>query len=234
MKRNKKIISLLLILIFVTSLSSTVLAAEGDKKIVVNGKGVVRIKPDMAEISFTAISRDKNQRIALQNNNKKIDKIINGFKKFGVKDNDIYTEAVYISPEYSYNKDVPKLEGYTASNVVIIVVRDLSKLGSMINEGVNLGADSLDSINYKLSKPEEAYNNALALAIKNAKVKADKIAASTGVKIKSIGKITEKSEYSDFNESVSDTNEKAPENMVTPIKVKDLSIEAILEIEYIF
>lgn len=231
-KSNIKLLALVIVLIL--TLSTVVLAdsSNNSRVILVSGTGNILVKPDSARLNFRVISNDKDQKVALNDNNLRMEKLIQSFKDYGIKEEDIATESVYLNPIYNYENNSSKIASYQAINSVSLELKDLSKIGNLMSYGIRNGADSLDYIDYKSSKADELYNKALQMAIKESKIKANAIAEALGVEIKQVLRAEESSTNYFRNNTVSLDSVKEESMEDVPMKIEDLSIIANVRVEF--
>src|SRR5262249_26584810 len=75
---------------------------------------------------------------------------------------------------YHYPKDQPpRLLGYTASYTLTVTVRDLSKLGQVLDSAVESGANRDMGISFGCADPEKLLDKARAAAVAEARKKAE-------------------------------------------------------------
>ena len=161
----------------------------GLHSIIVLGQGSVRTVPDRAQISLGVSTDGKTASSALRANNGEIAKVIAAVKAQGIDAGDIQTEQVSLSLRYSDNGS--DVVGYTASNSISVIVRSLAKVGSVIDAGVEAGANQVSGPNLVLSDQNSLYRQAIRVAIANAKGKARAIANASGLRIRRITNVVE-------------------------------------------
>lgn len=230
--KNKKflsIVALSMILVFLPKLSFA-------GSIFVSGEGKLKLKPDTATIKFTVETASEDRLKALEENSKKMDKVIKELKKKNVKDDQIETSQVSINPIYKYEMEEPYeqvLEGYQVVNSISVKTKELDKIGDLIDISVKAGSNRIDGIAYSSSKANEYYNQALELAVKSAKEKAEIIAKASGTRIKSINSINENyGNYYPVYEVSEMRIDEAIEPPVTPIIPKNLEVISTVVVEY--
>jgi uncharacterized protein YggE len=176
------------------------LAAETGPReavIVVSGEGHSATAPDMAILSFSVVKDAKTARGALDANNKTMADVLAALKTAGIAERDLQTSGFAINPQYVYpdNSDggnrQPELTGYQVANSLTVRVRDLAKLGEIIDSSVTLGVNQGGSIQFTNDKPEPVITEARKAAVGDAVAKAKVLAEAAGV---SIGRIVEISE----------------------------------------
>jgi uncharacterized protein len=165
------------------------------KTINVMGNGEVTATPDIAYL-FLGVVTDKTTTSEAQNANSiTMNNVIAAIKKAGIKDEDIKTTDYSIYPKYNYDETtkVNTLVGYTVSNTLNVTVKDISKVGQIIDTAVANGANDCNSISFGVSDYEKYYNMALVNALSNAQGKAKAISNFLNIKLTAPITITENS-----------------------------------------
>ena len=147
------------------------------------GKGEVTVKPDIASFSVTVKEKDKDQAKAQSKATDKVNKITKYLKEQGVAEKDIKTTSFNLSPEYYWNNNKRKQDGYVASQTITVKVRDIEKAGKLLAQMSALGASRVGSLSFKIDNPDSLKAKARAMAIKDAKEKAKALAKQLGVDI---------------------------------------------------
>jgi uncharacterized protein YggE len=125
------------------SLAAPALAADAPKRtLTLTGQAEVTAAPDMAVISAGTVSEAKTARAALTANNEAMAKVIATIEAAGVENKDIQTANFSVQPKYVYPKasssgeqQPPRIVGYTVSNSLSVIVRDLAKAGGHHGRG---------------------------------------------------------------------------------------------------
>jgi len=136
----------------------------------VSGMGTVSVTPDTATLSFGVTTEAKTAAAALSENSDAAAKVIAALKKAGIAAKDIQTQFVSLSPRYTDRGD--DIVGYTASNSVSAVVRDLQSAGAVIDAGVAAGANQVSGPSLSTSDESARYREALKGAVADARAKA--------------------------------------------------------------
>jgi hypothetical protein len=68
-------------------------------------------------------------------------------------------------------------------NTVYVTVRDLAKLGDLLDEAVEAGANTINSIAFDVADKTEAMKEARKLAVEAAQAQAEELAAAAGVEL---------------------------------------------------
>jgi uncharacterized protein len=163
------------------------LAVDNARLIEVSGEASVSAKPDFARVTLGVATTGKDARDAAASNAKAVDAFISLIKGEGVAPADIQTSSLSISPEFSNpapNASAPPtIVGYNVMNAVTVTVRDLSRLGALIDKAVGAGANAMYGISYGENDPGALLDKARPLAVADAIRKAEIYASAGGAKI---------------------------------------------------
>jgi uncharacterized protein YggE len=148
------------------------------------GTGEVTTTPDTAKVSAGVTTQAPSAADAIAANADEMSKVIAALKRAGVAGKDLQTEFVSVNPRYDDNGQA--IVGYSASNSVSAVVRELSNVGDVIDAAVAAGANNVSGPSLARDDQDELYRDALEAAVANARQKATALAQAAGV---SLGKI---------------------------------------------
>lgn len=172
-------------------------ALAGDDKLPrtlsINGHGEVRQAPDLANVNVGVTSQAPAANEALAANSQAMQAIFAALKTAGIADKDVQTSNFMVQPRYDYNNEgrPPRLVGYDVSNSVTITVRLLDGLGAVLDQVVQSGSNQINGIQFDISNPQAATDEARKLAVADARRKAEIYAAAGGVKLGDIVSISE-------------------------------------------
>ena len=86
-----------------------------------------------------------------------MDKVMAAIRAAGIAERDIQTSGINLNPQYKYvENQPPSIVGYQASNNVNVKVRDLSKLGKVLDALVANGANQINGPSFEVDKPERS------------------------------------------------------------------------------
>ncbi len=193
------------------SLRATVLAAmvfvsvaaqAGDNepypRIMVNGEGRAELVPDMALLQLSVTRDADTARQALDANSAAMAQVIKALRDQGIAERDIQTSNFGIQPRYVYpqpkaqgEREPPRIVGYTVRNGLNVRVRDLAKLGAIIDQSVTLGVNEGGNIMFTNDDPSAAIDKARAGAVQDATARAKTLASAAGVKLGRLLEISE-------------------------------------------
>ena len=155
------------------------------RSITVSGEGKRFVRADLATVQFTISTEAGTNNLAtVQDKNSSIANAVIGFAKSqGVKDEDIKTTNYSIFPRYNYSQKGQEFLGYTIRQDVQLKIRDLAKVGAILNGVVGEGANEVSNLQFTVDDPKKPQDEARDDAIADAKAKADKLAKQLGVKL---------------------------------------------------
>jgi uncharacterized protein len=165
----------------------------------VSASGEAALAPDIAMLQLSVLREGKSARDALTANNTAMAEVLAAMKAFGIADRDLQTSGFSINPQYVYPKPEevqtpPKIVGYQVQNGLAVRVRDLAKLGEVLDQAVTLGVNSGGNVTFGNDNPDSALETARVDAMKKAVAKAKLLVETAGAKL---GKIVSISENSD-------------------------------------
>ena len=122
------------------------------RTVTVTGTGMATLTPDIAYIYIGVQTQDATAAQAVADNNTKSQAVIASIKSFGVADKDIMTTNFSIYPQQQ-NDANGKLTAVTfmVENTVYVTVRDLSKLGDLLDSVVQSGANTINSVQFDVA-----------------------------------------------------------------------------------
>lgn len=146
--------------------------------------GETRVPPDMASVQLGVMAEAPTAKEAMRQDAEQMTQAVAALRRGGVADKDIRTAGLELAPQYAYEQNQPpRLTGYRASNRVTVVVRDLARLGPIVDAAVGSGANQVEGISFGLSDPTPAEDAAREKAVKSLAAKADLYAKATGYRV---------------------------------------------------
>ena len=207
------------------------LTAQG---ITAQGHGEVKVKPDIALLTLTVTTQSADQAQAVRQNAQKTTTLLAALHGAGLAEKDIETQSYTVQPQYDDKPSPPVLTGYQVQNTVQATVRDLTKVGFVLDKATAGGASEVGGVSFDLSDRASAQSSALALAVRSARRKASVMADAAGVSLGRLLTLTEGSDtpvirpfYAMRAKTLSDAA--APE---TPIADQQITVTADATLVY--
>ncbi len=169
-----------------TSLAAQTVRAQEEKPtprtLNVTGEGKVTITPDLAYISIGVHTENKNAAEAVAANTTQSQKVVDALKAFKIDPKDIQTTNFSIYPQQQYDNE-GKFQGinYIVDNTVYVTLRDIDKMGELLDAAVSAGANSITGIQFDVADRSKALSEARKLAVEDAQKQASELAAAAGV-----------------------------------------------------
>ena len=148
--------------------------------------------PDIASVSAGVVTQATDANAAMRANAAQMDKVMAAIRAAGIAERDIQTSGINLNPQYRYAENLPPaITGYQASNTVSLKVRDIGKLGKVLDALVASGANQVNGPMFEIDEPEAAYDEARRAALAKAQARAKMYADALGLRVRRIVSIDE-------------------------------------------
>lgn len=174
--------------------------AKPTPTISVSATGTAEIAPDMAVIDLSVLREAETAREALDANTAAMAEVLAAMQEEGIADRDLQTSNFSIQPIVVYprstngRQDPPRITGYRVVNALTVRVRDLDRVGAILDLSVSLGVNQGGGISFTNDDPSEAITRARTEAMQAAIAKATTLTEAAGI---GLGAILSISEHSD-------------------------------------
>lgn len=185
--------------------ASNNLLQPSNTTLILGAQGKSTKAPDYAIFTAGVASTGRTAGAAMATNNADMNRVFEALKSAGVAPRDIQTNQITLSPVYAQpnpavrnNNDadrVPRIVGYNATNKITVRQRNLKEYGRIIDTLITAGANQVNGPHFQLDNPEAALDEARTQAVKNARQRADLLAAAAGLRVVRIISINESSGY---------------------------------------
>ena len=160
------------------------------------GEGEAPARPDMAVLTLGVTREAPTAREALDANSNAMAAVIASMKAEGIEERDLQTSNFSVNPVYAYPDQnqpdrQPKITGYQVNNTLSVRLRDVAKVGAILDKAVTLGVNQGGGISFTNDDPAATLTEARKRAVKDAMDKARTLAEAAGV---NLGRIVEMSE----------------------------------------
>jgi len=155
-----------------------------ERSITVTGYGVAYGSPDQARIGLGVETSNADVQSALDETNTRLEAVLSALREAGVADADIQTNIFSIYQDYYGGGTEERREPlYRVSSSVTVRVRDTEQVGGLITAAVDAGANVVNVVEFNIADRARLESDARALAILDARARADEIAAALGLTI---------------------------------------------------
>ena len=230
----KKMFAMLLCLA-ILALGTGAALADGTT-LSVTGSGTVLVESDLAIVTVGVQETSKDVLEAQSTVNEKIAAIKQALLDAGVEESSINTDSINIYANYDYSDNTEVIVGYTARNSLSVRTTDMDNVGSLIDAAFVAGANTLDNVQFTVQDDTQAREQALTMAVEDARRKADVLASAAGLQVASIESISEGgvSVYDSMRNYAADTVMAAEESggAGTLVQAALVSVDAMVSMEF--
>lgn len=164
-----------------------------ERRISVIAEGEATVAPDLAVVSFAVSGEGRELAPTRDEVNRRASAVLAALRKLELADGDINAPDVAIHPQYDYRKG-QKLTGYRVVRQMTAKVRDLDRLGDVLDGLLAAGANEVHGAQMSAADPSAAEHAALEAAVRAARAKAEVLAAAAGVKLGQVARIEEEAD----------------------------------------
>ncbi|MEZ5651710.1 MAG: SIMPL domain-containing protein [Burkholderiaceae bacterium] len=166
-------------------------AAQSDvgPSIDVSAVGEEHVAPDLALLDLTVEREAESARAAVSQANDAMAAVIARLRELGVAERDLQTSRFAVEPRVEYPEESgkprsPRTIGYRARNGLVVRVRDLSKVGLLLDEAITLGVNRGGNVRFTNDDPSAALRraraSAMAVALDKARTMAEALNLTLG------------------------------------------------------
>lgn len=172
--------------------ASTVVSHNGQiNGISVTGQGQASGAPDLATINLGVEASRDTVQVARNDAAAAMEQVIAVLREQGVEDRDIQTSFFSIHPRY--DREGRNITGYQVSNQVTAKIRELERVGAIIDQVTAAGGDltRFQGINFSIEDTKPLEEQARRAAVEDMRAKANQLASLVGVELGSPVSIVE-------------------------------------------
>ncbi|MET0182351.1 MAG: SIMPL domain-containing protein [Caulobacterales bacterium] len=163
----------------------------------ISAEGKSTARPDMGTINLGVQTDGATAAAALAENSRRMNALIAALRRAGVAERDIQTSNISVNPQYVYEeRQPPRLTGYQASNTVTAKVRNIDRIGAVIDAAVAAGGNTVNGVSFSHQNPDAQLDAARTDAIEEARRRAGIYARAVGMSVGRIVSISEGGGYS--------------------------------------
>jgi len=168
-----------------SSASSDTPDIQQKKVIVVSGYGTVDTTPDEAVVRLAVVTQAEDAKEACDENAKKMDAVLAALNDTGIAEGDSVTSDYRVWPRYNWKDGEDRLIGFQVRNSLTATVRDIEKVGDVIDAAIGAGANEIGDVAFTVSDDRQAglREEAIADAVAKARSDANSVADAMDVAI---------------------------------------------------
>jgi hypothetical protein len=159
--------------------------APAPRQVTVAGHGETRALPDRATVTLGIEARAAALAAAQAEANRVMGALLAVVRGLGVADSDVHATRLTVGPEYDVGdgRRPRQLVGYAVSRELIVELRDIDRLGLLIEKGLGAGANLVAEPRLDSSRRGDLEREALARAVGDARANAEVVAQALGVRV---------------------------------------------------
>ena len=203
----------------------------------VNWTGKVSVVPDIATLRLGIEAQEESVAVAQAGAYQAMGRVMETLEDNGIDKKDIQTQYFNIHRVTRWDSDKQQeiVIGYRVTNIVTAKIRDMDKIGSIIDAVAVAGGDltRIDNVAFSVEDPAEYQQEAREKAISDAGEKAEQMARLAGVKLGKPTYITESTYYPSpvYRQEFAQASMAAPA-VETSISPGELEISLTVQIAY--
>jgi uncharacterized protein YggE len=205
------------------ALPSTAQDRDQGRQIVVTGQGQVVTVPDIAHVRIGVTTEAGTAAESLASNSNAMRAVMDRLAAEGIEMADMQTSNLALGPRFADgNTPEPQVSGYVARNLLAVRVDELDRLGAILDAVAGEGANTFEGLAFGLTDMAPASDEALRLAVADARRRAEVIAAGADV---TLGEVTELSTLGGAPRPMDMANARMASESV-PVAAGELSVTA--------
>ncbi len=165
------------------SVSMQSVPIERVRGITVTGEGVVPAKPSLARVGLGIQVLAPTVSQAVKESSARMEELLGKLKSLGIPQSDILPSGYHVFPQRSFQGGIPGgISSYEVNNQLQVTVRDLGRLGAILDQAFLAGANQMHGITFSLEDTAALRSQARLRAVADARAKADELAGLGGVR----------------------------------------------------
>ena len=228
MRRSSLIILLVAALVFLLGGPYEAASTTEEVTVTVQGRGSLRVTPDLALLYMGVEVTAPTAQEAAQENARIMQAVLEKLSSYNIPKDQIKTTWFSLWRLTEYQAGEQKFKGFRVSHTLEVPVRDIPKMGEILDAAVGAGVNVVNNVTFSVQDPKKTYQRALLQAVKDAHSKAEALAQAQGLKIKEIKKVVEKQAFVPQYGAEGGEGKFA----ITPFVPGQLKIEAVVEVTF--
>ncbi|WP_439575706.1 SIMPL domain-containing protein [Phreatobacter sp.] len=155
------------------------------RSVTMQGEGNASAAPDHAVVVGGTQAQARTAREAMDANTRAMRQVQEALTQAGIAERDVVTSGLSLTPQLEYGQagSRPRVTGYAASHRLQVRVRDLARLGDVLDRMVQAGANRIDGITLAVTDWSAKVDEARIAAVADARRKAELLAQAAGARL---------------------------------------------------
>ena len=181
--------------VLLAGLASAAAAADGPPPhvVTVTGHGEVRAAPDRATVTLGILAQAPSLDAARADANRTVAALLAVARDLKIADADVRSTRLAVNPEYDFGdgKRARRLVGYSVQRQLVVELRDIDRLGELLEKGLGAGANLAGEPQLDSSRRATLERDALARAVADARANALVIATALDAGVGAVRAVTQ-------------------------------------------
>lgn len=170
--------------------------AAAPRQITVYGESMLQVAPELATITLGVTEEAEEAAAAMAAVSEAMEAVIAQLKDGGIAGADMQTQQIAMHPVWSQDRSYDnggrrEITGFQASNTLMVRVRDLDRLGPVLDTVLTAGANQFQGLSFGVEDPAAVTDRIRGEAVKDAMRKAQQLAEAAGMELGPVRTITE-------------------------------------------
>jgi uncharacterized protein len=144
------------------------------------GHGEARVAPDRATITLAVETKGPAAATVAAQNARIQRRVLDTLRTLGFGEDEVSTLNYNVGPNYEESAREMRQVGYVARNAITVRVRQLERIGAIIDAALARGATQVQDVDFESSRADSARRAALAEASAEARADAEAVARAMG------------------------------------------------------
>ena len=184
MKKFSLCLMLCLTILFVAQVCNAADAKETKGYISLSGSMEKEVEPNVARVTFSVVTTDKEVKKASEENNILTNKIMVALKELINEETDkIKTINFSVNPVYERINNKREVVNYTVNNSISVETKNVKSVSKLIDTALANGANRFNGLYFAFENDRTACNEMYPFVLKDMRTEADIIAKAAGTSV---------------------------------------------------
>ncbi len=159
---------------------------EQRQTMIVTGNGAIHAEPDQGTIQIGITTHAEQLTDAQAENAERSKSVVDRLTSLGIQQSEIQTSHFSVAPQYDYIDGQQRFRNYEVQHQLHVTVKDISKIGEIIDAAVQSGATEVSAVQFGISNSSELYERSLSKAVQKAHTHAEALAHAAEVVLQQV------------------------------------------------
>ncbi|MFW8634328.1 SIMPL domain-containing protein [Cribrihabitans pelagius] len=166
------------------------------RQVTVTGESRAQVAPELATITLGVTEEAAEAAEAMAAVSDAMSAVIADLKLAGIQPEDMQTQSIAMHPVWSQSRAQGEghrreITGFEASNTLLVRVRDLERLGTVLDEVLSAGANQFQGLTFAVGDPTAVKDKIRGDAVRDAMRKARQLAEAAEMQLGPVRSISE-------------------------------------------